>query len=117
MGYHPTHLMLSIPDRLGLAERFRHILVNQNLSVEAAAERLKCDAVSVQALLDGSPELHVIVAIVREFAVDPNWLLTGEYKFGTHQAAVEDPVRTVHDLMKRIESPRSSSSSDLNSPS
>src|SRR5690348_11389502 len=105
-----------LPDQSGLAERVRQILASQRLSVEAASLRLRCEPTAIQALLNGDPTLGLIVAIVREFAVDPSWLLTGNYNYGTHNAAVEDPARVVQEIVKRLESPRSSTSSEFNTP-
>lgn len=35
------------------------------------------------------PALAVITAIVREYGVDPTWLVTGEYDAQTHRMALE----------------------------
>ena len=96
--------MLFIPDRDGFATRFRQTLENQRLTAEAAGERLRLTPDLLDDALRGDPTLSVLIAIVREFAIDPTWLLMGEYNGGTHRAALEDPVRVVHETLKRLES-------------
>lgn len=45
--------------------------------------------------------VEVLTAVIREFGVDPTWLVTGAYDAGTHRAALEtgDVDRAVRDLM------------------
>ena len=53
------------------------------LGVEELSLRLSIDELSPH------PTMEVIVAIVREYGIDPGWLLTGEYHSSSHRAAME----------------------------
>ena len=53
-----------------------------------AAKRLRVDELSLRMSVDELapyPTVDVIAAVVREYGVDPSWLLTGEYDSSTHR--------------------------------
>jgi hypothetical protein len=95
--------VLFLRDRAGFCNRLRQIFESHQLSAENMGEWLGLDAVSIECALAGEPTLSVIVAVVREFAVDPTWLLTGEYNAGTHRSAIDDPARAVSEVVRRTE--------------
>ena len=35
------------------------------------------------------PTIDVVAAVVRDYGVDPTWLLTGEYNSATHRSSLE----------------------------
>jgi len=83
-------------DRLQVAARLRELTGGlEDDRVTAAAERLRIDELSLRLSLDDvspHPTLEVMVAVVREYGVDPTWLLTGEYSAATHRRALEEGV-------------------------
>lgn len=80
-------------DRAGIAQRIRGLIgepdggdyagTASRLGVEELSLRLSVDELSPH------PTMEVILAIVREYGVDPGWLLTGEYQTSSHRAAIE----------------------------
>lgn len=105
--------MLYLTDRAGVGSRIEEILVNQGLSADDAAARLRTDQDSICAAVRGAPTLSLLIAIVRGFGVDPTWLLTGEYNQHSHRASLEDPFEATYQALKRLESPREASRADL----
>lgn len=77
----------------GIAERVRGVFGRQYVP-EVLANILRLPDDGVAALMepgrpvDSSTALDVVVALVREFAVDPHWLLTGHYDSGIHRQAL-----------------------------
>ena len=56
------------------------------------ARRLRVDEVSLRMSVDDLapyPTVDVIAAVVREYGVDPTWLLTGEYDAGSHRTVAD----------------------------
>ena len=94
--------MALLPDPAGTGNRILELLTSHHLTVEAAAARLRFSPAEVEDAVGGNAKLTLLVAIVREFGVDPAWLLTGTYDVGTHQASADDPVRAVQEIMKRM---------------
>lgn len=87
-----------------IAERIRGVVSRQSLeSLDAVANTLLVGPAEFRALINDRKKLidepflvDVVAAFVYEFAVDPEWLLTGHYNGSTHREAlliVED--RTV----------------------
>jgi hypothetical protein len=79
------------PDNGQIAARLRGLLSGQG-EPQALAARLRVDETALRMSIDlvsPYPTLDVIAAVVREYAVDPNWLITGEYDSGSHRAAIE----------------------------
>lgn len=74
--------------RTAIAARIRGLLGGQDSSLSDAARRLKVDEVSLRMSVDTIapyPTVDVIAAVVREYGVDPTWLLTGDYDATTHR--------------------------------
>ena len=79
--------------RQQIAARIRGLLVGQDGGdLGATAVRLRVDATSLHMSVDEQspyPTLDVIAAIVREYGVDPRWVLTGDYDSVTHRRSLE----------------------------
>lgn len=78
--------------KTAIAARIRGLLGGQDSSLSDAAQRLKVDEVSLRMSVDTLapyPTVDVIAAMVREYGVDPTWLLTGEYDATTHRAIAD----------------------------
>ena len=92
-------------DRTGIAERLRELLGGQDRgNLGATAGRLGIEELSLRLSIDElspHPTVEVLAAVVREYGVDPTWLLTGRYDTATHRSAMEtdDVARTVRDLL------------------
>jgi hypothetical protein len=83
-----------------IASRIRGLLSGQG-DLATLAARLHVDEVALRISIDELspyPTVAVIAAVIREYAVDPSWLLTGIYRAATHREALraataELPVR------------------------
>jgi hypothetical protein len=81
-------------DRLAIAARIRGLLSGQDGGdPSASARRLGVDEVGLRMSIDDlapNPTVEVIAALVAAYAVDPCWLLTGEYDPATHRGILEE---------------------------
>lgn len=103
--------MLNPSDPKAIASRILGLIGGQDHGViEATARRLQVSEVSLRISIDAiepHPTLQVIMAVVREYGVDPTWLLTGEYDASSHRLAVDDEASfTRADLARLIERSR-----------
>ena len=95
--------------KLAIAARIRGLIGGQDVSLSDAARRLKVDEISLRMSVDELapyPTVDVIAAIVREYGVDPTWLLIGEYDAATHRTIADKqtgelPI-ALHALIDRI---------------
>ena len=103
---YPTAVSL---DRPGIAARIRQLLDSKGLTIEAAASRLRVGEATLRMSADEAsprPRLDVLVALVREFALDPSWLMTGTYDPGMHRRAMSgDPARVLEELLHTLTAP------------
>lgn len=80
-------------DRAGIAERLRGLIGSlDDAALECTAERLRVEELSLRMSIDQlspHPTMEVIMAVIREYGVDPTWLLTGEYHTSSHRVAIE----------------------------
>jgi len=80
-------------DRAGIAERVRALIGGQDdADLARTAERLRVEELSLRMSIDSlspHPTMEVVMAVIREYGVDPTWLLTGEYQSSSHRAAME----------------------------
>lgn len=93
-------------DRHAIAKRIRGLIgplqpdtlvqVAKRLRVSELALRLSVDPDSPQ------PTLDVVAAVIREYGVDPMWLLSGEYQTETHRLAEEDTTASLLGALERI---------------
>src|SRR6478735_9402500 len=81
-------------DRFGIATRIRGLIGGQDKGViEQTARRLSVSEVSLRITvdeIDPHPTVEVLDAAIREYGVDPTWLLTGAYDAGSHRRAIDD---------------------------
>jgi hypothetical protein len=89
-------------NRHDVATRLRGLLAGQDGGVvSGTARRLGVDEVSLRLSLDEidpRPTLDVLLAIVREYGVDPTWLVSGEYDPAMHRKALDDDAAIAHVL-------------------
>ena len=85
-------------DRVGIAERLRELVGGPGSPFLAeAAERLGLEELSLRMSIDEEsphPTIEVLAAVIREYGVDPTWLLTGIYDSATHRSAMESGATT-----------------------
>ena len=95
--------------KIAIAARIRGLLGGQDSTLSDAAKRLRVDEISLRMSVDTLapyPTVDVIAAIVREYGVDPTWLLTGDYDAATHRTIADKhtgelPI-AIHNLIDRI---------------
>ena len=94
-------------DRAGIAERLRGLLGGQhNGDVAETAARLGIEELSLRMSIDEHsphPTVEVLAAVVREFGVDPTWLLTGAYNVSTHRHSMDGLHSITAELRARVE--------------
>lgn len=103
--------------KASIAARIRGLIGDLDSSLSDAARRLRVDEVSLRMSVDTLapyPTVDVIAAVVREYGVDPTWLLTGEYDASFHRAIADKhtgelPV-AIHKLIDRVTPHRGSES-------
>jgi hypothetical protein len=78
--------------RQQVAARIRGLLAGQDGGdTSVAARRLHVDVTSLHMSIDEEapyPTIDVIAAVIRQYGVDPCWLLTGYYDSLTHRQAL-----------------------------
>lgn len=78
--------------RFQIAERIRGLIGGQDATLALTAARLAVDELPLRMSIDPDspyPTVDVIAALVREYGVDPTWLLTGTYDPVTHRNVLE----------------------------
>jgi hypothetical protein len=78
--------------KAAIAARIRGLVAGANASLSDTARRLKVDEVSLRMSVDELapyPTIDVIAAVVREYGVDPTWLLVGEYDSASHRTVAD----------------------------
>ena len=95
--------------KTAIAARIRGLLGGQDSTLSDAAKRLRVDEISLRMSVDTLapyPTVDVIAAIVREYGVDPTWLLTGDYDAATHRVIADKHTGelplAIHHLIDRI---------------
>lgn len=84
-----------------VASRIRGLLSGQGDPRDLAA-RLGVDEMALRISIDELspyPTLGVIAAVIREYGVDPSWLLTGNYSATAHREALE---ASADDLLLKV---------------
>lgn len=79
-----------------IAERVRSVFASEPAAaVDALAATLRVEPNAIRELVENRDGIidvafliDVVAALVREFAVDPQWLLTGKYDPSTHRRAL-----------------------------
>jgi hypothetical protein len=95
-GAHPLTLPANDPFIEAIAERLRAVIARQpGRRPDDIASILRVSPEALQRLLNDRERsidtgflIDVVAALVREFAVDPQWLLTGQYDSATHRRAL-----------------------------
>ena len=108
-----TSSSLSPEDRAGVAARLRTLIASSGpFEPGVMAHQLGVSEVALRMCVDEEsprPTAEVLVAAVRYFGVDPNWLLTGEYDSGVHRKAIdadrETTAAVVSDVVQRRNTP------------
>jgi hypothetical protein len=92
--------------RQHIAARIRGLLAGQDGGdMTLLANRLRVDATSLHMSVDESapyPTLDVIAAVIREYGIDPCWLLTGYYDPLTHRRALAATTDEMPILVSRM---------------
>jgi hypothetical protein len=95
-------------DNRRIAARIRGLLSGQG-DTESVAQRLRVHEIALRMSMDETspyPTLDVIAAVVREYGVDPHWLVTGDYDSGSHRAAIQantsELPAVVNDMIHRV---------------
>lgn len=85
--------LLSSDDRARVAARLRELIAtHDHADPGLMARRLGVSEVALRISIDVDsprPTADVLVAAIRYYGVDPNWLLTGEYNATVHRHAVD----------------------------
>ena len=90
-----------------VAARIRGLLHGHDKGdLAVSAIRLRVSGASLRATLDdvdARPTIGVLVAVVRYFGLDPNWLLTGRYDPDAHRRAAlaspEEMRTTIEEIL------------------
>ena len=92
---------MSLLDREGIAERIRSLIAHETHQASAAA-MLRVPGSELKAAVDPvAPfqSMTVLEAIVREYGVDPTWLVTGDYDIRTHVLSVDEGAHIVRGIV------------------
>ena len=79
-------------DARAIAERIRILIGDQTVGRMELALRLGVTESALRRTIDSTsprPTLDVLAAVVREYGVDPTWLVFGEYDAATHRVSLE----------------------------
>src|SRR5258708_12860701 len=93
-------------NRFEVAARLRGLLSGQDAGVVGGtASRLGVSEVALRMSVDETdphPTFEVLKAVVRDYAVDPTWLVKGEYDADTHRRALEDDATIARVLSEPV---------------
>lgn len=97
---------MDVNQRQQIAARIRGLLTGQDGGdLAKTAARLRVDATSLHVSVDEMapyPTLDVIAAVIREYGVDPSWLLTGLYDSLTHRKALTTATDEMPVMVSRM---------------
>jgi hypothetical protein len=96
--------LMSTFDNAQIAARIRNLLrgegeygaIAARLGIHETALRMSVDELSPY------PTMDVIAAVVRAYAVDPSWLLTGDYDSGSHRSAIQASTAELPAIVKNL---------------
>ena len=102
---------MSAFDRAGIAHRLRELLLaDKSKDLGQIAAHLGLEEVSLRMSIDEDsphPTVEVLATVIREYGIDPTWLLTGEYSSSTHRSAMESDAMITAELRRQVsERPR-----------
>ena len=109
--------MSRLLDTRAIAARIRALIAAEAHSgLDDVARRLGIPEPSLRISVDEvlpHPTLDVLAAIVREYAVDPGWLVHGEYDGATHRAALDEDNVTPATVLRLATSARHLTPADV----
>jgi len=91
-------------ENVQIAARLRGLLANQG-DFSSLAVRLHVHETSLRMSVDELspyPTVEVIAAVIKEFAVDPHWLMTGDYDSALHRVAIEAHTAEIPAVVRDI---------------
>jgi hypothetical protein len=94
-------------DRAGIADRVRALLGEGAKDLAATAARLRVDEIALRMSVDEMsphPTVDVLAAVIRDYGVDPSWLLTGAYDLSAHRSAADSKAAAVAALKDFVDS-------------
>jgi hypothetical protein len=104
-------------DKPGIASRIRGLIGGQaggdlgviatQLGISEVALRISVDDLSPH------PTIDVIAAVISHFAVDPTWLLTGDYDAQTHRRSLNGDESLVREAVAGVIQPASARAAGL----
>ena len=96
---------MSLIDRAGTAKRVRALIsAHDGADIATVARRLRVTESALQNTIDELapyPTVEVLVAVIREYGIDPMWLLTGTYDPETHRNSLMSTSAT-HRTVKKV---------------
>jgi hypothetical protein len=96
-------------DRFDVATRLRGLIGGQDRGViGATANRLGVGEMALRMSvdeIDPHPTFEVLLAVVREYGVDPTWIVSGQYDVDGHRRALEDDAAIAR-LLSHATSPQ-----------
>lgn len=110
--------MSPVLDLMAVAERIRTLLAGTTNEVDlaASAARLRVDVQTLARSIrldHPRPSLAVMAAIVREYGVDPSWMVYGTYDPTTHALASEcGSAISPDDVLRLVDSPKYTKTDD-----
>jgi hypothetical protein len=91
-------------ENASVATRLRSLIAGHG-ELSELASRLHVHETALRMSIDEMapyPTMDVIIAIVREYGVDPHWLFTGEYDATTHRAVLDGTPDDMVKVVKRV---------------
>lgn len=102
---------LPLSESAAIAGRIRGLIAGQDGDdLASVARRLRVGELALRMSIDSiapQPALTVVLAVVREYGVDPSWLMTGTYDSETHRIAIESPEVGLGSAIQRSARPLS----------
>lgn len=103
-----------------IAARLRTILAAEDAdAIVGTAARLDVSEHELLRSIDPAnprPAWDVVVAVIRHHAIDPCWLVTGEYHGATHRAALRGAAAFTDEDLARLVSQAAAESGTASSP-
>lgn len=111
------------PTRHAIAARLRSLCAGARQDIAKLAETLRVEELSLRLSVDDvspHPTFDVLVAAIRYFGVDAQWLVTGQYSTASHVdsiiAAEEGPADALQQLVASLSIAPLSGSAESRTP-
>ena len=98
-------LKVSPEEHQAIAARIRELIGPRNQDLSETAVRLGVAESALRASIDlhePRATIGVLLAIIREYAVDQTWLLSGEYDLSTHRRAIAENGSLTRDDLREL---------------